>query len=309
MFTSKITLTGLTALTVAMLGTISSASAATFVADSVNEFSPVQGQNGWYYGYDNGNGFQRYLQQASLVPQPGGGNGNWRTPWGGFNATGGHFNGQTSPDWVIRRWKSDFNGTVNISANLPVTDDDAVGAGFKSKIMVNGKNLLSESSNSGNGSSNYQYNVDVEVGSVIDFAFAPNDDSWNSHFNFSAEITATSGLVFVESTNLPIDHVGLFFDDLVYESNKAYPAGDYWDLFSRDYSTIILDNGVNNKHSIGSFIHLSQSPNYSPVQNHNHVEIKEQYAEAMAAKIQTELNAGYLDNSTISTSVTPEMQK
>lgn len=313
MFSYQINPSTFTILAIGIFGTISSANAATMIADSITDFSTTQGQNGWYYGYDNGNGngFHPYLPSPNQSPnsqlQPTG-TPNLLTPWGSFTATGGYFNEETSGNWAIRRWTSDFNGTINISAKL----GNQVETGFKAKILVDGINLLSESSFNGDESSHYNYNANVKVGSVVDFALLPNDHNGNSSFDFSAEITVPSGLVFTQSNSSLIDRVGLFVDDQVYEANPGYPGGNYWDVFSGEYRAIIPGSGVQNQHSLGSFIHHSTTPNWSPVLKHHHIEIFDEYDSAMEQKIITRLNSGYLDNVLISpynNFVTPEMQK
>lgn len=311
MFSCQINLSSLTLLAIGIFGTISSANAATMIADSITDFSTTQGQNGWYYGYDNGNGFHPYLPSPNQPPnsqlQPTG-TPNLLTPWGSFTATGGYFNEQTSGNWAVRRWTSDFNGTINISAKL----GNQAESGFKAKILVDGVNLLSESSSNGDENSHYNYNANVKVGSVVDFALLPNDHNGNSCFDFSAEITVPSGLVFTQSNSLLSDRVGLFVDDQVYEANPGYPGGNYWNVFSGKYRAIILDNGVQNQHSLGSFIHHSTTANWSPVIKYHHVEVSDQYALSMKQKIRTRLDSGYLDNVSIisyNNFVTPEMQK
>ena len=107
-------------------------------------------------------------------------------------------------------------------------------------------------------------------------------------------IPNSSGLVFLKSADAEISHVGLLFEGTVYEASGGYASGNYWDEVTKDYRTITAESGVQKQHSIGSFIHQSQTPTASPVLSYEFVALPEQQAQAMADAIESNwLDAGY----------------
>ncbi len=136
------------------------------VADSVADFSGVQGQGGWEYGYRNltQSGISAsYNPVADFIPFAGGsGVGDswaggaastqhWRgdrwdlqdnAPWTELTATGSHPNGVNNgaEHWTVRRWKA-----VELTAPTPVTvywlvrKSAAAGDGVTGAIFLNGR--------------------------------------------------------------------------------------------------------------------------------------------------------------------------
>ena len=91
------------------LGTGSMAICAGVIADSVTDFSGVQGQNEWFYGFYQGTFASPGFQQMSAFDS-----GNWYVNngvvWTSLEDVGGHPNGfttsggRTSVDqWAVRR--------------------------------------------------------------------------------------------------------------------------------------------------------------------------------------------------------------
>ena len=153
------------------------------VADSVADFSGVQGQNGWFYGYyDAGGDVDGTYQAGEFTPfaadewtgsrwRPTDRPPNtalaqvWSLP-NGSNRTGGE-------QWAIRRWQSDVEGTVAIDWRLAKYLYTG-GNGVSGLVFVNGQ-LVDQTTIARNDLAGVSRRVaiDVSVGDVVDFAHSP----------------------------------------------------------------------------------------------------------------------------------------
>ncbi len=318
MFGLRTALIGLTTIAVSLGGIFNSAQALT-LTDSSTQFSTTQGLGGWFYGYDDGSGFNP-LNFSS---------GSWQTSGGGLDANGGYFNGIDSSTSLVRRWVSNFNGDVNISALFPQITTTSVGSTLKNQILINGESQLLQSTIGNTGLGKYDFSTNVQVGSTIDFVVGSDDQNWIGNFQFNSQVNIGDGLIYLQDdsiTSPPIgngfivlgndnttsNRVGLFYNNKIYESSRAYAPGDYWDPLTQTYQTISAIDGVQAQHSLGSYLYQSQIPDSSPVSHSNFVALAPEIAQAMAANIETQLGAGYLDvraelaNDIV---VLPDMQK
>ena len=166
---------------------------AAVVADSVTEFSGVQGQDNWYYGYYpnfGGGSFQQlpYFDSNGSVDL-----GPWweLTPsqpsWALLWADGGH---PGWSQWVVRRWISEVDGTVNISGEIQ--DDNLNGPGYvTTRIRVDGVEYLTRTVGlSDPGPYLYSIDVPVNLGSTVDFIIDPAGDESYDGTTFTARISA-----------------------------------------------------------------------------------------------------------------------
>ena len=191
---------------------------AAIIMNSVNEFSNVQGQDGWSYGYYNGNHVNAFTpDDFEEMTQF-----NASTWWvqegaGGFftslNATGGHPNGITTSGgrqsinhWAVRRWTSDSMGILNLSGSL--SKESSGGNGIVGHIFVDGAEVFSQYTSS-TLDFNYSFDVNVGIGSVIDIAFDPlnsEDFSDGSFFSATGDLSPTTvptpAIVWLLSTGL-----------------------------------------------------------------------------------------------------------
>jgi hypothetical protein len=179
------------------------------IADSVSEFSGIQGSNNWYYGYwqktGDADGTYDYQQEFVRFSQFGvytivGGTA-WNTStasyWTGLAAIGGHPNGiQTSggrmavEQWAIRRWISPVVGTVTITGRLAKFNTSSNGDGVVGAIAVNGSTVFSQAIGPTDGVGvNYSVAASVVPDSVIDFIITPGANSWDG--NDGTRFTAT----------------------------------------------------------------------------------------------------------------------
>ncbi|QLE55097.1 Calx-beta domain-containing protein [Nostoc sp. TCL26-01] len=161
------------------------------IANSQTEFSAIQGQNNWYYGYYNGpfnsSDFQlmtQFIDSSTWFVQEG-------TYWTNLRAISGHPNGKTTgggrlpvEQWAVRRWVSEIDGTVDISGDLKSLSSSY---GIVGRIFVDGVETWSQILDGGQGI-NYKVRVAVNKGSFVDFALDPRDS--NDLYDTS-EFTAT----------------------------------------------------------------------------------------------------------------------
>jgi hypothetical protein len=150
------------------------------LADSVADFSGVQGQDNWRYGMwlrnvdSDGvyaaNEFAEFNAERFFVPA--------RNVWdAGLNGAppsteitpdGGH-PGTTSvgllSQWSIRRWVSETAGEITISGTL--ANPDPAGDGVVARILVNGTAVFEQLING--SSTDYSVTTTVAVGDLVDF--------------------------------------------------------------------------------------------------------------------------------------------
>ena len=164
----------------------------TVLADSVADFSSVQGQDDWQYG--------KYLSfdcaQFTQLPNYNGGSSQWEdtesfaTPFlSAANAHPGVDNGTI----VVRRWTSDFVGQVDIEVNFE--DLAAGGDGVSLRIRKNCGQIwefLDLDTGDGNVTQNVQ--TVVNIGDTIDFVVEAKFDNGSDLTRFTAVITADTGL-------------------------------------------------------------------------------------------------------------------
>ena len=169
---------------VLLLGLAAAHCPASIIADSVSEFSNVQGQDNWYYGYYTTPGVSSSFTQMTLFDSvgdvalgPGWEEAATQPPWTLLWATGGHPNGPPygADHWAVRRWISEVNGTIVITGTL--ADQQLGGDGNRGLILVNGVSLFDQFiAGSDLVGINYSITVPVNIGDAIDFAIARGGD-------------------------------------------------------------------------------------------------------------------------------------
>jgi hypothetical protein len=173
------------------------------VADSVAEFSDVQGRYGWQYGYFEGDPpfepddfreFPDFIGRS--LPQ----HGRWVIDdgpggfWTEMSATACHPNGKVGGEgrqrvihWAVRRWKSHVDGPVELTGMLFVPQR-GMSNGVIARIFVDGVRVWQRTVPA-------EYELDYSVatcvskGSLVDFTIDPRDgDDWRDFALFTAEI-------------------------------------------------------------------------------------------------------------------------
>jgi Collagen triple helix repeat (20 copies) len=194
-----LTVLGMTSL----LLTVPRSSTAEIIANSQADFSCVQGQGNWYYGYFDApftsSGFQEMTRCLPDDPVLGGSawwvnENNW---WTSIRATLLLPNGFRScgrrqlEQWVVRRWVSEVAGSVTIFGTIA----DARGTldGFTAHILVDGVSVLSQPVGTLQRFP-YQVTVSVNIGSTVDFAVQPGDSDCGDWAEFTAIVDSGNGL-------------------------------------------------------------------------------------------------------------------
>jgi hypothetical protein len=166
------------------------------LANSVAEFSGVQGQDNWYYGFYNqgaagglphgytSTGFTEFdtfsagLWRAS-VAQVGLNNNIFLN----VNPLGGHPNGldlgQNALIWAIRRYQSEVSGLVDIAFDLrKLNVTNPLGGGITGRIFIDGVEVWTQfiANFDGTGVQGV-LTQNVLLGSFIDFAIDPTSNN------------------------------------------------------------------------------------------------------------------------------------
>jgi len=170
------------------------------VADSAKEFSYVQGQNGWHFGFYGQKGapgsFQPYREYGSI----------WQDGWsgskvndtqnsgGGFiNASGANAGNANGADKdAVRRWVSDYSGPVKIEGEIQKIEGgpEKWDNGGIVRIYVDGR-LLYEQVIKGSDTQLKKYLAvtELKAGSKLDFAVSANGNNGRDRYRFTAMIT------------------------------------------------------------------------------------------------------------------------
>ncbi len=164
------------------------------IADSVADFSLVQGFRGWYYGYENVTGDAGFELMTELsvvmdyVPVSGDVWDCWAAApgqsWAQLFRLGGHPNGvmtggNRTPllQPVIRRWVSTFEGDVVITGELAKMDTSASN-GIDASILVDGVELYSSFIAGTDGAGlDYELPATLALGSTVDFVIDPHEST------------------------------------------------------------------------------------------------------------------------------------
>ncbi len=164
-------------------------SSGTIIADSQNEFSGVQGQDNWFYGYYTSCGNSSTFTQMTYDT------GGWweesetQPPWTLLRYNGGN---PSSNHCAVRRWVSTVSGNIVITGRVYMSDDNG-GDGITDSISVDGINVWSQdiAYNDSTGVS-YEVNATVNVDSIVDFVISPGNNG-NEAYDTSYFTATISG--------------------------------------------------------------------------------------------------------------------
>lgn len=187
------------------------------IANSEDEFSGVQGQNGWFSGYrifDHTVGATNYNASADFIPFPGGdGQGDWdgfnqtwtgdiwklntaaAGPWTELGPLITHPNGTNNPGtidgiadptnehWTIRRWTaSELTKETPATIVWTVKKTNLSGTGVTGLLFLNG-NLVDSKAIEGNDGTGEirRYSVTLKPTDIVDLAISPVGPSGEAH--------------------------------------------------------------------------------------------------------------------------------
>ncbi|HRI26878.1 MAG TPA: hypothetical protein PK715_02370, partial [Chitinophagales bacterium] len=170
----------------------------TVLANSVTEFSSVQGSNNWFYGeyfaFSSCNFTQLPTWNAGLSQwensQP------FNTPY--LNVNSGH-PGVTDYKWAVRRWVSEYTGNVNIALQFQDLNTGC-GNGAHIRVFVNGVEIWQYFNVPGALTPWTLNSIFVQQGDFVDFVIDPNGtDTGCDATLLSAVITANGGLTALDN--------------------------------------------------------------------------------------------------------------
>lgn len=198
----------LTTLSGTAFGGVSNGDGPSFVvADSAEDFGGNQGENGWFYGYYDGDAGSGSWKPADFelmnVYEEG------LSRWWVDNSDSGpltlidavymHPNaslGNTpriaDVQWSVRRWVSTVDGPVNLHVDLSRGNPEFAGDGIKLHVFIDGvQSLVVELFANNDAGLSFDLAGLVEQGSVIDFAIDPIGDAVFDAVQFHAVITSS----------------------------------------------------------------------------------------------------------------------
>ncbi len=173
------------------------------IANSIAEFSGVQGKDGWFNGYRNvtaDGGAENYNPASDFIPYAGGtGLGDWdgsaqlwtgtvwdmetaaAGPWTFQNAESIHPNGiNSAPNeehWAIRRWVADeLTSPTAVSIIWQVRKENGAGGGVGGALYINGTKADSVVI-AGNATAEpkRRHNTTLKKGDIVDLALTPEN--------------------------------------------------------------------------------------------------------------------------------------
>lgn len=118
------------------------------LADSVADFSAVQGRSGWTYGYLEPEGANTFIEMVNYVE--GGADPGWYAALGGvywtmMDASTMHPNGvvttggrQPVEQWAVRRWVSEEAGEIEVKGHFAKLSVDGESNGVAAYVFVDG---------------------------------------------------------------------------------------------------------------------------------------------------------------------------
>jgi hypothetical protein len=169
----------------------------TTLANSVNDYSLVQGQGNWYYGYYGTPGVSSSFNQMTNTTSnvfgtfgPGWLQSTSPPPWTAIWSNGAQPSGPNDGPvyWAVRRWQSTVTGSVTISGLIGDTGNSFNADGLNCDIYVNGVQVFSQHMNCAT-QQNYSVTVNVTAGQYIDFAIDPGANDFSDHGLFTAAIS------------------------------------------------------------------------------------------------------------------------
>lgn len=171
------------------------------VADSVAEFSSVQGQAGWTYGYygipANTATFQQ-IPQFDPTPAGASAEGVWwvnqTSSWAAIWRNGQHPGAETlscgkqvTGDWTVRRWTSDVAGQIRLAGHVGKQLNGFDGA--IARIIVDGLEIFTHTVDGSDLTGiDYEVFANVAIGSQVDFVVSPLGSDCNDWIGFTAII-------------------------------------------------------------------------------------------------------------------------
>jgi len=175
------------------------------LADSVDDYAGDQGENGWFYGYYDGDAGADSFQPGDFelmnIYDEGAerwwADGTDEGPITLIDAEFMHPNAylsdlrDPSEQWAVRRWISGMDASeVNISVDLSRANPEFAGDGVVLRVFIDGLETLAVELFANNDAGlSFDLTTAVSEGTVIDFAIDPIGDALFDAVRIGAEIT------------------------------------------------------------------------------------------------------------------------
>lgn len=167
------------ALIVAFALSLGGTGVAETITNSVGDYSGVQGQDGWSYGYyDLTADPDETYSAIEFVPFPAdfwnGGGWDWpdgNPPWTSVSIDRAHPTGAPGPDehWAIRRWTSEQAETILICGRFAKFNVGG-GNGTTCRVVVDGEELITETIEFDDTTGiTFDLEIAVDAGTTVDF--------------------------------------------------------------------------------------------------------------------------------------------
>lgn len=158
-----------------------SAQAQVVIADSVADFSGVQGQDNWYY--------QNWYQPLGFINNMvwDSGTTRWLDSSGAIFLNGSH---PHSTDWRISQvWESEVTGTITVTGSVSLPSPAADGVTFQILTNYNIANVVYSQSLDGTQTFNFNVSFDVTAGDEVLFSVIGDGGISNDATVWNAQIT------------------------------------------------------------------------------------------------------------------------
>jgi hypothetical protein len=170
------------------------------LADSVLQYGPDQGGQGWSYGYLEPKGAAEFVEMPTWVT--GGADPGWYAGVGGVywtmvDAGSMHPNGETTTggrqpveQWAVRRWTSDVTGEIDVTGQFAKLSVDGESNGVAAYIYVDDVLVWAWYLEGWDDTGvTYTKRLSVEQGSIVDFALDPWEaDDRSDRSRFTAQM-------------------------------------------------------------------------------------------------------------------------
>ena len=195
------------------------------IADSIADFSNVQGQNRWYYGFfnqgpDNSTAyspgsFQNFTTFGVVGAGVWGASdvqvGSQNNVYLGLGSATGHPTGLKPPDeqdriiWAVRRYVSEVAGDIDIALDLRKDNTNPNGGGITGRVFVDGVEIYTQFVAATNGAGFQPTLVhNVALDSIIDFVIDPLGVAVNSDGPFSPRADGTRFSAVISVHTVPV---------------------------------------------------------------------------------------------------------
>jgi hypothetical protein len=164
------------------------------IADSEEEFSSQQGDDGWSYGYFVAPAPGGPYDPAAWQPMPEYRTTIWGYEWVGkqkhlvLKPSNAHpaLEGD-NPVWAVRRWTSDVAGSVRLEGQCSRTGK---GDGATARVFVDGQEIWKRQLGGGHATlAEFELTVPVVVGTLVDLAIDPGPGIDTSYDATSSRFT------------------------------------------------------------------------------------------------------------------------